>query len=696
MKAHVSLCTKCNEEFCPSADRNHLLIESATIELQNVNARAVSYIWGIWHREKRCIGHFSNGELVTMELGVDWDLDGFISSLHQLCHDLDSSGNDYTRPLWIDQLSIKQSSEEEIRETIANIPDIYRTLEVVMLMPGGHCCCQSYITSFLDEHAETNIAESDNLFDHVQSRMVAADYCANNLSFVTYFQRIWTRQEMLYASRLRIHWISDIIACSRMTDVGFRLREPGDLLPSPEQVEAMSLPARLYRRQLLDELSHEASDRDHSIVIRKLEQIAGYGMEAMRQTFFRWFSIHSPAISDVPGQWQREMYRFLSGKLFQATNTLDSLSTREKVLIFSASLFNFRCNERHATKPEDYVIAIWVDCPGYSPPQGYKKKNPAALLQDAVEQMEDNHALSLHTTIPAGLFHAHSGSALFRPSMYLDVQDFHRSQNIYAGACLDACVLPIVSSNRLRLLRNSQRDQSFAKNIRHFEEFAENTRRDEVLDRVTKIASIWHTNVQKTIRDHASSLTFYSPDAFELAFIDFANVSISKTMAVTSERNHREIFKAEPNDVHQSYYKRNLPSEINDWPSAKGVDHCKLVYRLVCCAIGLRMDTAIHNGLQLVIEAGSGDIPSRLGLLRQGFDPKTVTYTVHTGHDPIYTPEGRPSEFCTGMAYEVVDRGKEDGISTYEVVGIFVPHYTTTPAYVDGFVHSQGTAGYII
>lgn len=75
-----------------------------------------------------------------MELGCEWEIADFRTTLHDICHD-----NSFC---WIDQLCIDQTDDAEIRTTLLKIPDIYRSFDVVVLFPGKPCSC--YAERLLD------------------------------------------------------------------------------------------------------------------------------------------------------------------------------------------------------------------------------------------------------------------------------------------------------------------------------------------------------------------------------------------------------------------------------------------------------------------------------------------------------------------------------------------------------------------
>ena len=126
----------CHDDTCQLSNDLHLKVEYEHVEQSKSLALAVSYTWEEFDQRDIFTGHDAQGIPVSMNLGQEWDVQDTIVRLAMLCmengqgHGLEHAGR------WIDQLCIKQTSDE-IRATLVRIPAIYRTLGVVILMPGG-------------------------------------------------------------------------------------------------------------------------------------------------------------------------------------------------------------------------------------------------------------------------------------------------------------------------------------------------------------------------------------------------------------------------------------------------------------------------------------------------------------------------------------------------------------------------------
>jgi hypothetical protein len=125
----------CSAEKCPWGRTAgvHQLVSSHTFDLQqDGGAVAISYTWGEFERTRRVVGHNSTGEDVVLTLGAEWNTEDFANRLALLCLERGAC--------WIDQLCFLQG-EAEVRESLASITSIYKTLNVVVLMPGAPCRC---------------------------------------------------------------------------------------------------------------------------------------------------------------------------------------------------------------------------------------------------------------------------------------------------------------------------------------------------------------------------------------------------------------------------------------------------------------------------------------------------------------------------------------------------------------------------
>ena len=148
----------CHEDPCPhlESDSFHLLVTFQGWAYRRPQGSCHLYTWGEFDGRRVPVGHDEAGTLYQMELGQEWVLGDFIIKLAEVCMDENYNA------CWIDQLCIPQE-DAIIRETLANIPTIYRSFDVVILMPGRPCHCLEELSAPLikavdegNEHEQGN------------------------------------------------------------------------------------------------------------------------------------------------------------------------------------------------------------------------------------------------------------------------------------------------------------------------------------------------------------------------------------------------------------------------------------------------------------------------------------------------------------------------------------------------------------
>ena len=187
---HSDFCCDGACSFAQDSDDTHLLVETKKIEIRQDNAVAISHTWGEFDRKDRYVGHRQDGTPVYLNLGEVWNVPQDIVRLFELSMD--------DKAYWIDQLSIPQDNEE-IRAALADIPTIYRTLDVVVLMARHPCVCLGYCLDFLKAMDlevpifqdgvvdERRLGKSDNFLEQMSRRMFR---CMNSTSFNPWFDRL--------------------------------------------------------------------------------------------------------------------------------------------------------------------------------------------------------------------------------------------------------------------------------------------------------------------------------------------------------------------------------------------------------------------------------------------------------------------------------------------------------------------------
>lgn len=208
LQARVANFKLCENDDCKWAKDDdaepHLAVETKIVEMHQGRAQAVSYAWGEFGRQKRTLGHFRDGRTPEMELGEEWVMHELRDTLHMLC----TKQQDTPAWLWIDQICIDQDDPEAIRSTLNCIPDIFRIFENIVLLPESPCEC-------LQVYADRVAAGIPNII-----QQWSVNPCYSILNASGWATRLWTRQELMYAGRMRVVWTVPTSAkCLRLRDL---------------------------------------------------------------------------------------------------------------------------------------------------------------------------------------------------------------------------------------------------------------------------------------------------------------------------------------------------------------------------------------------------------------------------------------------------------------------------------------------
>lgn len=98
---------------CFLLPRHHLEIMTEVVELDEKYGVALSYTWGEFDRATMILGHPSHEEeLVSVGLGLEWDVFDFSDRLVEICQ--------ARRAIWIDQLCLPQKGNIQ-KKVLASI-----------------------------------------------------------------------------------------------------------------------------------------------------------------------------------------------------------------------------------------------------------------------------------------------------------------------------------------------------------------------------------------------------------------------------------------------------------------------------------------------------------------------------------------------------------------------------------------------
>ena len=189
------LVHRCSWCFCRSETflADHIKLESFMRPLESGQAVALSYGIADFEREKHVFGHVSGleSQSVRLEFGGEWEVSGLMNALVAL--------SEKHGAIWLDQLSMPQDPVS-LAIHLQNMPQVYHTLEVVVLLPNSPCPC-------LRDTLESWATEGSLALEDGDLNLIAvASTCLNAFPVSSYHFRLRTKVEFGYAGTISIHY----------------------------------------------------------------------------------------------------------------------------------------------------------------------------------------------------------------------------------------------------------------------------------------------------------------------------------------------------------------------------------------------------------------------------------------------------------------------------------------------------------
>ncbi|RDW93367.1 uncharacterized protein DSM5745_00689 [Aspergillus mulundensis] len=501
--AHFSICS---DAECPfeTTEETHLLINKQRVDIaERSNAAvALSYAWGHFEHTERLLGHTHEGKPMHVVLGAEWNTGDFSHTLVRLSAEQGGC--------WIDQLCMPQKDEEEVRKTLSSIPSVYRTLDVVVLFPGAPCKC---LREQLDE---MNRAKEDGTYEeYMQARPpriidTLHDSCMNIIPVSSWFTRVWTRQEMIYARRIKVVWTKvGVSPCAEELDLmdGSELAEEldrfspflrlqqreharssydtnyapifdkglwfclrhalrvGTVLSRQHFLMAIYISAGRLKSAIYKALTRRDSSSDpyEGSKQRALQKSNRHGCAAARTSrgiflqsavwAFMFWTRRDEGWTDLTVE--HEIYLFFAGEQLTVPPPRYPDLKRNPLRQFLYDLEASSSSARSCTQPKDYVNSVWADCPDYVLRTASMKAKLPTLLDDALSQLRLNHGCAPVTSAPSGVFGAQVSTGLWVPSKYLLEDEVHTDGDVYKPI-QSTVSLPITNTGSIPLRLTGQ------------------------------------------------------------------------------------------------------------------------------------------------------------------------------------------------------------------------------------------------
>ncbi|KAK0509832.1 hypothetical protein JMJ35_008226 [Cladonia borealis] len=524
---------------------------------------------------------------------------------------------------WTNYAPLKK--KEKLRITLARIPSIYRTLDVVILMPGCPCQCLSRIAAEAFEDLKIN---DWNAAWSVGKELIR---CLGSMGLCSYFDRVWTRQEVLYSRRIRLVWT--------------RLEESPCVKPEEELLNLVGYARLLRDRSEKKDKRFLYLDLANRKLFYTMAQLLGfYSASLSNETY------DGPANNEV-------LIQFLSGPSINNGQPISlEMNVDDQIQRFAHRMAFLSTSARTTTKEWDYITSVWVDCPGYEIPKDHETVGIARLLENAIRQFEKLHRKSINVCAPAGLFeYGCSERALWRPTKYLHERP-HNTIDIYAPICQPICFIPVASMARVPLDRLDNAAVAISQRCLDFAVAFSNKTTAEVFEQLKGVVNLW---AEEAVRKIFTSQAGRYVSLNGLVLEEAMQFKFELLLCLNAWTKY-----AFPG-IEGPYV---MPNEGRSWSGAN-IDHEKAAYHLVTSALGLDARNYWKKGLRLLV---SFEGPPCIGLA--AFNQKDADEKVDSDQQiTLYIGKMGKSSGYSLLEVTQMQRDSEN----FAVTGIWVPRRTT-------------------
>lgn len=410
---------------------HHVKVRTWIQPIISGQAIALTYGIGDFGREKHLFGHVDDSlsmQQVRLEFGAEWDIQQIMKALIDLSETHDA--------IWMDQLSIPQEPVS-IAFNLQNIPQIYRTLDVVILLPDALCSCLREVVEAYD----TGNSSYTNANGDLDLDLVVGS-CLNAFPVSSYHFRLWTKQEFTYARAISIRYCGlPVSSCSS----GVRdwihhaskdlLSEPGHLSPWCQ-----------WQYSRCVEETRKLDDRSGEMAYSTFRQVQTTGRSHLFVAVVSFY-VRKDGISSQLDEVHKVAKFILGAELRRMKNDTEAVP-----------IFENLHSEHVATEPQDLALAVWPSVNGYRLPEKWRNMSLPELVDNGLDQYERTQGKRCQTRLPSGLFGPCPGSMRCIPSLYLDGKDFGNLEDVYGPLyTLPYPALPGFDDHVMLHLRNGVR-----------------------------------------------------------------------------------------------------------------------------------------------------------------------------------------------------------------------------------------------
>ena len=286
---------------------------------------------------------------------------------------------------------------------------------------------------------------------------------------------------------------------------------------------------------------------------------------------------------------------------------------------FLKSLGALRLSGRKATKPRDYVNSVWVDCPRFQIPQNFMTMDLLSLLENALDQLQENHRVVPITATPAGLLGASSGTTLWKPSLYLENAKITNIGQVYSSLVRPFRSMPVTNKGMVPLQFIDARASALSNTAIDYERQMGEHSNVFAFDHLKTIVQLWPEETRRELStpkdfDEMSGIFEGGYKMLGQAAKFGANILRKIPSAILSGDSHthpdhesinqfrsdsRSLLQTHGDELEFRLHVLSIGHESMTLPTGK-INHAKIAYWMVAEAMGLDYKLCQKSGLRLM------------------------------------------------------------------------------------------------